>query len=225
MSRPSTTTATRTVVLATAREVLALGFAQLLADSTDLDLAAVVRTPADACRAVLDARGDLVVVDVHLDGEGGLAIDRALAGHHPPAGHRPTAHHCFVLDRVDGRSVARLTRGGAAGFVHTTASAVEIRDALRHAGAGPLVMDPVTARAVADAALVSPTLAPGLDLTERDLDLLDLLGDGRTNREIAAALYLSEKTVKNCLSGLFRKLGVRSRTAAALLATGAARAA
>jgi two-component system response regulator DevR len=208
------------VLLATRSELLGLGFGRLLGASPDLHLVGRLDTVDGLCRAVVERRATLAVVDVHLDGEGGLAVNRRLA-------ELPTrTRHCFLVDDIDARTVARLTRGGANGLIHTTATAAQSHEALRCAAGGEgLVMDPVLAHAVARDVLVDPGPPRHVELSDRERELLDLLGDGRTNREIAAALYLSEKTIRNCLSVLFRKLGVRSRTEAALLATGATRAA
>lgn len=199
------------VFLADAHEVVRLGVQHLLEATDDLALVGSTGSVDEARRAVLEGWADIVLIDIDLDGAHGQRISQDLLG----AASR--TRFCFLVGDTDPTIVAELSRHGASGFLHKRAAGRHLVDALRRLAADGLVMDPVMAE-VLMANLLEPQPRPRHpDLSDRDLELLRLLGEGRTNKEIAAAVFLSEKTVKNYLSRLFRKLGVRSRTEAALL--------
>jgi DNA-binding NarL/FixJ family response regulator len=135
------------------------------------------------------------------------------------AGVRSRSRYCFLISGHDTTTAAELSRLGASGLLHKRASGRHLVEGLRRLAQGNLVVDPVMAELLMANLLEPRPCREHDELTERDLELLRLLGEGRTNREIAQAVFLSEKTVKNYLSRLFRKLGVRSRTEAALLSS------
>lgn len=201
-----------TVFLVDAHEVVQLGLKLLLDATDDLTLAGVSADLDDARRAVVERWADVVLIDLDLDGAGGHRISRQLHG-------VDGAPYCFLVGDAAASSVAELSRYGAAGFLHMRAAGRHLVEALRRLPGDGLVMDPIMAEVLMANLLESPPRPRPCDLTDRDLELLRLLGEGRTNREIADTVFLSEKTVKNYLSRLFRKLGVRSRTEAALLST------
>jgi two-component system, NarL family, response regulator DevR len=199
-----------TVYLVDPHEVVQLGFRALLAPVADLQLVGTSADQADARRAVAEGWADVVVIDADLDGDGGRQLGQQLAS------IEARARYCFLVGG-SGPAAAELPRLGARGLLHRRAAGRHLVDAIRRCATDDLAMDPTMAGQLV-ARLLEPRAAPVTGrLSERDLELLRLLGEGRTNREIAEAVYLSEKTVKNYLSRLFRKLGVRSRTEAALL--------
>lgn len=200
-----------TVFLVDPHEVVQLGVQALFASVDDVHLVGTAATLDEAFRAVAERWADVVLIDADLDGEGGKAIAGRLATLATPS------RYCFLVSGSDPIIAAELSRHGASGLLHKRAGGRHLVDAVRRVRTEGLVMDPVMAEIVMASLLEPRPAAPAGELSERDLDLLRLLGEGRTNREIADALFLSEKTVKNYLSRLFRKLGVRSRTEAALL--------
>lgn len=199
-----------TVFLVDAHEVIQLGLRLLLGATDDLDLVGASASIGDATRAVAERWADIVLIDLDLDGAGGHRISRELE-------HVDGSPYCFLVGRADPGSVAELARLGAAGFLHKRAAGRHLVEALRRLPVDGLVMDPIMAEVLVTNLLQPTPVTRPAQLSERDLELLHLLGEGRTNREIAHIVFLSEKTVKNYLSRLFRKLGVRSRTEAALL--------
>lgn len=203
--------ATLTVFLVDPHEVVQLGVQALFAAVDDLHLVGTAGTVEEAFRAVAERWADIVLIDADLDGEGGRALAARLAVLDNPS------RYCFLVSGSDPVTAAELTRHGASGLLHKRAAGRHLVDAVRRVRTEALVMDPVMAEVVMASLLEPRPAAPAGDLSERDLELLRLLGEGHTNREIADTLFLSEKTVKNYLSRLFRKLGVRSRTEAALL--------
>jgi DNA-binding NarL/FixJ family response regulator len=107
---------------------------------------------------------------------------------------------------------------GASGYLLKDADAEEVAQALRAADRGELQLDPVVARNLA-ASLRAPREEPSDWLTPRELEVLRLLGAGGTNKEIASALGIGERTARSHVSSILGKLGLRSRTQAALWAT------
>jgi two-component system, NarL family, response regulator DevR len=200
-----------TVFLADARELVHVGVRHLLEASAGLELVGATTSADEAYRAVVEGWADIVLIDVDLDRANGTTIAQRLAD------ATPTTRFCFLVDDADPSMIAELSRLGASGFLHKRSAGRHLVDALERLAADGLVMDPMMAEALMSS-LLDPPARPQQDaLTERDRELLRLLGEGRTNKEIAAAVFLSEKTVKNYLTRLFRTLGVRSRTEAALL--------
>jgi DNA-binding NarL/FixJ family response regulator len=201
------------VFVVDAHEVTRLGLECLLAPVADLQLVGTGSTAEDAVRAVTQERADIVVIDADLEGDGGRQLAQRLAG------VRSRTRYCFLISGNDTAAAAELSRFGASGLLHKRASGRHLVEGLRRLAQGSLVVDPVMAELLMATLLDPRPCRDHEELTERDLELLRLLGEGRTNREIAQAVFLSEKTVKNYLSRLFRKLGVRSRTEAALLSS------
>ena len=168
---------------------------------------------ADAVEGAVRLRPDVVLMDLRMPGVDGLtAIERIAALPSPP---RVVALTTFDLDEY----VLRALRAGAVGFLVKSTSPEDLVDLVRVAAAGHTVLSAVPARR-----LVTNTAdaerARGLidSLTERELEVLESLGAGRSNQQIARRLHLSEATVKGYVSRLLVKLGCDNRTEAALLA-------
>jgi two-component system, NarL family, response regulator DevR len=200
-----------TVFLADARELIHVGVRHLLEATAGLELVGATASLEEAYRAVVEGWADIVLIDADLDRTNGTTIARRLAE------VTPAARFCFLVDDADPAVIAELSRLGASGFLHKRSAGRHLVDALDRLAADGLVMDPMMAEALMSSLLDPPARPQQDELSERDRELLRLLGEGRTNKEIAAAVFLSEKTVKNYLTRLFRTLGVRSRTEAALL--------
>ncbi len=177
---------------------------------------AVVGTAADGRDAVEQAlahRPDVILMDVRMPTMDGIEAVTVL---------RQRAPDCRVVMLTtfdDEDYVVRALRAGASGYLLKDRPARELADAVRMAHAGVVQFDPAAATRLA-AALGRPTDAQPLDpaLTTREVDVLRLVATGSTNREIAARLYLSEGTVKNHLSRILSRLGLRDRTQAAIYA-------
>jgi DNA-binding NarL/FixJ family response regulator len=107
---------------------------------------------------------------------------------------------------------------GASGFLLKDADADEVAVAVRAAHRGELQLDPAVARRLTASLRSSPRDDGAEDLTSRELEVLRLLGDGETNKDIAAALGITERTARTHVSHVLAKLGLRSRTQAALWA-------
>ncbi|MFG1925421.1 response regulator [Cryptosporangium sp. NPDC048952] len=207
------------------REALAM----LLSVRDDVD---VVGEAGDGAQAVdLAARldPDVVLMDLRMPGMDGITATRRLRADHP----RTQVIALTTFD--DDADVFAAIRAGAIGYLLKDASSDRLIEAIHAAARGESMLEPtVAAKLVARFAqlpdepepnhpppVVARELGPRplvVPLTERELDVVRLLAEGRSNREIAAALFLAEGTVKNHVTGALSKLGARDRTQAALKA-------
>ncbi|WP_232013844.1 response regulator [Glycomyces terrestris] len=177
---------------------------------------AVVGTAADgreAVEAAVETGADLVLMDVRMPGGDGIAATRALRERRP---------ECLVVMLTtfdDQDSIVEAMRAGARGYLLKDRPSQDLADAIRTACTGVVQFDPAAAASLT-AALAPARAEPQLPdrLSDREVDVLRLLGAGATNREIAARLYLSEGTVKNHVSRILARLGLRDRTQAAIYA-------
>ncbi|CAM4107790.1 response regulator transcription factor [Kibdelosporangium persicum] len=176
---------------------------------------AVVGMAADGKQAidqVLSLCPDVVLMDVRMpemDGVDAVAVLRKRA---------PDCRVVMLTTFDDEEYVVQALRAGAAGYLLKDLPAAKLAEAVRLAHAGVTQLDDAAAHHVA-AALSSHPAPNRVDaLTERETDVLRLIASGATNREIATRLYLSEGTVKNHISRILGRLGLRDRTQAALYA-------
>ncbi|HET7489266.1 MAG TPA: response regulator transcription factor [Acidimicrobiales bacterium] len=175
----------------------------------------VVGEAADGPGAVAEAarlRPDVVLLDLAMPGGGGLdAIGAIRAGGAGPA--------VLVLTSFSGEDdVVPAVRAGASGYLLKDVDPADLEAAVRTLHAGGSLLDPQVVGAVMGE-LASPRARAGLEsLTPREREVLALLGEGLANREVAARLYVSEKTVKTHVSAVLSKLGLADRTQAALYA-------
>ena len=175
----------------------------------------VVGEAADGETAVVEAarlRPDVVLLDLAMPGGGGLdAIGRIRAGGDGPA--------VLVLTSFAGEDqVVPAVRAGASGYLLKDAAASDLEAAIRTLHAGGALLDPSVVGAVMSE-VAHPRARSGLDrLTQREREVLALLGEGLSNRDVAARLYVSEKTAKTHVSAVLAKLGLADRTQTAVFA-------
>ncbi|MDQ3790102.1 MAG: response regulator transcription factor [Actinomycetota bacterium] len=193
------------VLVADDQRLVREGIASLLSIQPGIE---VVGTAADGREAVEQAKTltpDVVLMDVRMPDMDGVTATALLA---------PT-HHVIMLTTFDDEEyVVQALRAGAVGYLLKDLPAAKLAEAIRMAHAGVTQLDQAAAQHVASA-LAPRSAAP---LTTRETEVLRLIAAGATNREIAARLYLSEGTVKNHISKILTRLGLRDRTQAALYA-------
>lgn len=177
---------------------------------------AVVGTAADGRDAVaktLELEPDVVLMDVRMpemDGVEAVAVLR---------GRAPECRVVMLTTFDDEEYVVQALRVGAHGYLLKDLPAEELAHAVRLAHAGVTQLDSSIARHLTTALpSPGPAQAPAVPLSPRETDILRLVAQGHTNREIAARLYLSEGTVKNHVSRILTRLALRDRTQAALRA-------
>jgi DNA-binding NarL/FixJ family response regulator len=173
---------------------------------------------AQALQRAAELQPDVVLMDLHMPVLDGIATTRRLRAEQP--GVRVLALTTFD----DDEDVFAALRAGALGYLLKDVSSERLVEALLSAARGESVLQPsVAAKVVARFAQLDDGPRPRpqplvVPLSDRELDVLRLLADGRSNREIAGALFLAEGTVKNHVTNVLAKLGARDRTQAALRA-------
>ena len=192
------------------------GIAETLSEVPDFEVIASGGSADDALRSVENDQPDLILLDAMMPG-GGIDATRQITG------RRSEAKVIVLSIREDLETVKAALKAGARGYVSKGVVAGELIDAVRKVlNGGSYVSPELAARLLTDPESIG---AQSFDsahaagpLSEREHDLLRLVGQGLSNLEIATKLGLAENTVKHQLTPLFRKLGVRNRTEAALLA-------
>ncbi len=192
--------------------------ATLLATHDGIDVVGEAGNGAEALREAASLAPDVVLMDLRMPVLDGVAATRRLRAEQ--ANVRVIALTTFD----DDEDVFAALRAGAVGYLLKDVSSARLVEAVLAAARGESVLQPsVAAKVVARFAQLPDAPAPRpqplvVPLSERELDVLRLLADGRSNREIAAALFLAEGTVKNHVTNVLGKLGARDRTQAALRA-------
>jgi DNA-binding NarL/FixJ family response regulator len=203
------------IVVADDQETVRAGFAALLATQPDL---AVVGSAADGDEAVRvcgEERPDVVLMDVRMPTMDGIEATRRLTA----SDHAPRVIILTTFDLDD--YVYDALSAGASGFLLKDAGAERLFDAVRVVAAGDALLAPaVTRRLIGEFARQRPRPRPdGLEeLTNREIEVLRLVAEGLSNREIADRLVLSDETVKTHVSHVLGKLSLRDRTQAVVIA-------
>ena len=194
------------------------GLAGLLATLPDVEIAGTAGTAEEALAGLHDTLPDVVVMDINLPGASGVEATRGVLAAAP-------ATAVLVVSMVDDDdSVFAALAAGARGYVLKGASAGEITAALRTVAAGGAVFGAGIASRLLATTPARPaypaTASRHDDLTARERQVLDLLADGTSNKQIARSLGVSLKTVQNHVSRILDKLQAADRTQAALRARG-----
>ncbi|MCY1139273.1 response regulator transcription factor [Actinoplanes sp. Pm04-4] len=170
----------------------------------DLEVAGEAADGPTAVELIEQTAPDVVLLDMVLPGMDGVAVLRELARRALPA------KVLVVTSFTDRARLLPAVRAGARGYLSKDVDPQALVAAVRSVHAGHLLLEPE----VATSLLAAPADSPAL--TARERDVLTLIADGRSNREIARALVVAEKTVKTHVSSILMKLGLADRTQAAL---------
>jgi two-component system response regulator DevR len=196
-------------------EVVRLGLRGLLERQPGWQVVAEAATADEAVSRAIEHRPDVVVMDIRLSGSSGIEACSRIINQVP--GTRVIMLTSYAEDDLLFDAIA----AGAAGYVLKQIGSDELVRAIETVGRGEALIDPsLTRRVLAkvrDAAR-REAFAAFSDLTEQELRVLALISEGKTNREIAEALYLGEGTVRNYVSNILGKLGVSNRAEAAAYA-------
>lgn len=205
------------VLIVDDHEIVREGLQTLLAEETDFEVVGMTGDGAAAVALAEAKKPDVIVMDLVMPGLDGIEVTRRIRSNNPEA-------RVLVLTTfADDQRVREAIQAGAIGYLLKDILKADLLRALRDAAMGRPSLHPEVQqhlmRAVAGKTLSPPEQTlPHVNLTEREVGILRLIAEGRSNKEIAAALYLTEGTVKGYVSTIFDKLGVEDRTQAALYA-------
>ncbi|MDH6121380.1 response regulator transcription factor [Kitasatospora sp. GAS204B] len=196
-------------------EVVRRGVRDLLEAEPDIDVVGEAGTCAQALARIPALRPRVAVLDVRLPDGDGVTVCRELRDRLPELA-------CLMLTSFDDDdALLDAIMAGAAGYVLKQVKGEDLVAAVRTVASGQSMLDPATTRKLMESLRhheESDTEAALGQLTPREREILVLVGEGKTNRQIGQELYLAEKTVKNHVSRLLAKLGVERRLQAAVLA-------
>ncbi|HEX5121277.1 MAG TPA: response regulator transcription factor [Pseudonocardiaceae bacterium] len=199
------------VLLVDDHEVVRRGLRDLLGDERDIDVVAEAGTVAEALVVAARAKPDVAVVDMRLPDGDGVALCRRLREQGADGLPR-----CLVLTAFDDeQALVDAIEAGASGYLLKQVRGQDLVTAVREVAAGRSLLDPVTTARVLARMRRKPDQFDAL--TERERAVLELIGEGMSNREIAERLFLAEKTVKNYVTSVLAKLGLQRRTQAVAL--------
>ncbi|KMS78152.1 response regulator [Streptomyces leeuwenhoekii] len=192
-------------------EVVRRGVHDLLAGEDDIEVVGEAGTAADALARIPATRPDVAVLDVRLPDGSGVEVCRDVRS-------RDESIRCLMLTSFsDDEALFDAIMAGASGYVLKDIRGGELLAAVRDVAAGGSLLDPVaTARVLERLRGGGPRTDDRLaHLTEQERRILELIGEGLTNRAIGERLHLAEKTIKNYVSSLLSKLGMQRRSQAA----------
>ena len=194
------------LVVADDHPIVRAGLIALFALENDIDVVAEAATPDEAAEAAQLENPDVVLMDLHFGSRTALTgadATRRIRGLDAPP-------YVLVLTNYDSDAdILGAVEAGASGYLLKDAPPHELIAAVRAAAAGESALAPVIA-----SRLLSRMRAPQVSLSSREIQVLELVAAGRSNSDVATALFVSETTVKSHLAHIFSKLGVTSRTAA-----------
>ena len=198
------------LLIADDHSIVRQGLSMFLGVDPEIEIIAEARDGAEAYNLALQLRPDVVLMDLLMPVMDGISATAAIRR------ELPETEVLALTSVLEDGSVIEAVRAGAIGYLLKDTEANELRQAIKSAAAGQVQLSPQVA-----ARLLQEVRTPDQNhpkFTERELDVLRLLAEGKSNREIAQSLNIGEQTVKTHVSHILNKLGVPSRTLAALYA-------
>lgn len=193
-------------------QVVRRGLRTFLEIQDDIEVVGEAADGAEGVARTEELRPDVVLMDIKMPGTDGIEALRRLRELENPA------KVLIVTSFTEQRTVVPALRAGASGYVYKDVDPDALAGAIRSVHAGHVLLQPEVAGALLAQDEPGTGTGRGSTLTEREREVLGLIADGRSNREIARALVLSEKTVKTHVSNILMKLDLADRTQAALWA-------
>ncbi|MCX4980051.1 response regulator transcription factor [Streptomyces sp. NBC_00572] len=200
------------VLLVDDHQVVRRGLRTFLEVQDDIEVVGEASDGAEGVARAEELRPDVVLMDVKMPGTDGIEALKRLRELDNPA------KVLVVTSFTEQRTVVPALRAGASGYVYKDIDPDALAGAIRSVHAGHVLLQPEVAGALLAQDDSHGGTGRGSTLTEREREVLGLIADGRSNREIARALVLSEKTVKTHVSNILMKLDLADRTQAALWA-------
>jgi DNA-binding NarL/FixJ family response regulator len=195
-------------------ELVREGIRTLLETDDDIRVVGEAATAAEALHRIPLAQPDVAILDVRLAEGDGIEVCREVRSASPGLA-------CLMLTSfADDEALYASVMAGAAGYVLKQIKSRDLIEDVKRVAAGESLLDPRAVAKVVERIANPPRANPELaSLSPQERRILDLIAEGKTNRQIAEAMYLAEHTVKNYVTGLLRKLNMSSRTEAAIYAT------
>lgn len=195
-------------------EVVRHGLRDMLEREGDIEVVGESGLAVEATHRIPALRPDVAVLDARLPDGSGIDVCRDVRS------VDPSIQALILTSFEDDEALFAAIMAGAAGYILKQIRGTDLVDAVRRVAAGQSLLDPAVTQRVLERIRRGPDQPDELrSLTEQERRILALVAEGLTNREIAARMFLAEKTVKNYVSSLLAKLGLERRTQAAVLAS------
>jgi two-component system response regulator DevR len=196
-------------------EVVRMGLRALLERYPDFEVVAEASSGKEALEKVDIHQPDIVVLDIRLPGMSGVEVCQQITTRHPES------NVIMLTSYAEDEMLFAAIRAGAAGYVLKQIGGDDLVRAIESVGRGEALLDPTLTQKVFEQvrkAQREEEASAFAELTNQEMQVLRLVSEGKTNREIAEALYLGEGTVRNYVSNILSKLGVSNRAEAAAYA-------
>lgn len=195
-------------------EIVRRGIRELLESEGDIEVVGEAGLAEEAIRRIPAVRPDVAILDGRLPDGSGVDVCREIRSRNPEIAA------LILTSYDDDDALFAAIMAGAAGYLLKQVRGHDLIDTVRRVASGQSTLDPHVTAQVLERVRNGPTSDPELEqLTSQEQKILELIGEGLTNRQIAERMFLAEKTVKNYVSSLLGKLGLTSRTQAAIFAT------
>jgi DNA-binding NarL/FixJ family response regulator len=193
-------------------EIVRRGLRELVEGEADLEVVGEAGTAEEALHRIPAARPDVAVLDVRLPDGSGIEVCREIRSRSPEIA-------CVMLTSfADDEAVYAAILAGAAGYLLKQIRGTDLIDGIRRVGRGESLLDPAVTTRVLERLRHRDEDDELTALTPQERNILDLIAEGLTNRQIGERMYLAEKTVKNYVSNVLAKLGMSRRAEAAAFA-------
>jgi DNA-binding NarL/FixJ family response regulator len=214
MSEERQSTPPITVFLLDDHEIVRRGIKELLESEGDIQVVGESGLAAEAARRIPALRPDVAILDGRLPDGSGIDVCREIRSRNPEIAT------LILTSYDDDDALFSAIMAGAAGYILKQVKGNDFVDTVRRVAAGQSMLDPAVTAQVLERLRTGPKTDDSFDqLTAQEHRILELIADGMTNRQIAGEQFLAEKTVKNYVSSVLAKLGLESRTQAAIFAT------
>jgi len=199
------------VLIADDHALVREGLRKLLELSDSIEILSEVGDGQGAINIARREKPDVILMDVNMPGTNGIIATRVIKREMPSI-------HVIALTIYEDEEVVDMVRAGVSAYVLKDVAGSELIDTINRVMQGEVVIHPRVANRLVRELSRNENKKNDIRLTKRESDVLLLLVKGHSNKEMAEAMFISEKTVKNHLTSIFRKLGVKDRTQAAVYA-------
>lgn len=200
------------ILLVDDHEMVRLGVSSYLMIQSDMEVVGEASNGLEGYHKALELRPDIILMDLVMDVMDGIEATQKIMA------DWPQAKIIIVTSFLDDEKVYPAMEAGASSYILKTSSAAEIAQAIRSTYQGHKVIEPAVTEKIIEHRLDQARPKPHDELTNRELDVLRLIGQGYSNQAIAEELVITLKTVKTHVSNIFTKLEVEDRTQAAIYA-------